>query len=316
MNVRLYVCMYVCMYVYMYVRMYVCIYVCMYVCTYVRMYIHMYVCMYVHMYVCMYVCIYVCICTYYLLLVASHEKCPRGFMDLNTITAKAPLGFEGFPSTVDELGSEIRIIPEMKFTCSGEITKIVVGARVRPKRDDHDGCYPQLQIWREADNKKDQIVFNLVSSHEIVLTEDDFNPSGYFKYYFSPHVPFQAGDAIGIYQPSDTSDVQLYYTTLFNTGPTTYTLDIPNGLPYRSTFDLNGQGVTPVEGQRLLLRPKTSMCVCNTNHVCATYTTDLLYISLFVCAFVCVCTYVCVHAYAYVVCDIIFVCERVCILWT
>lgn len=100
----------------------------------------------------------------------------------------------------------------MNFTCSGNITGVMVGAdiRWRPRN-----WYPEIQIWRNVMGT-DQFVRQ--ASEEIRLNPGDFSPDGVLQYkLFTPN-SYQSGDVLGVYQPSFiVSTARLYYTTSSNT---------------------------------------------------------------------------------------------------
>ena len=99
-----------------------------------------------------------------------------------------------------------RIIPGIKFTCTGTLTKWIIGAQQTLTQAIN---YPQLQIWRRrqgSSNTYDRTTFSDITA---LNTTDDLN-----VYEYIPNSPleFQTNDFLGLYQPrfSDTK-VVVYY---------------------------------------------------------------------------------------------------------
>ena len=175
-------------------------------------------------------------------------------MEFESLATKAGLGFSTNKSldyTVNLLGSEILLVPDMKFTCNAKIRGVYVTGRIKAFRDK----YPELQIWRK--NKGG--VFGLVSSQEIRLTPTNFSPKGYYYYIFNNSITFEKDDVIGIYQPSSSSSLQMaYYISSTDNVTTTYVLDIPENLPKTTSFNIQSSMVKSFENQILMLRPVIS----------------------------------------------------------
>ena len=175
-------------------------------------------------------------------------------MEFESLATKAGLGFstnESLHYTVKLLGSEIILIPDMKFTCNAKIKSVYVTGRIKVFRDK----YPELQIWRNSYRNKGD-VFGLVSSQEIRLTPNNFSPQGYYHYVFNNSIAFEKDDVIGIYQPSGSSSLQLaYYISSTGNVPTTYVLDIPENLSKTTSFNIQNSMVKSFENRVLMLRP-------------------------------------------------------------
>ena len=102
-----------------------------------------------------------------------------------------------------------RIIPGIKFTCTGTLTKWIIGAQRRLTQTTN---YLQLQIWRRRQwsfNKYNRTTFSNITA---LNTTDDLNV---YEYIPNPPLEFQANDILGLYQPliSDTEVVVYYQTT-------------------------------------------------------------------------------------------------------
>ena len=86
------------------------------------------------------------------------------------------------------------IIPEINFTCNGTIRTWIIGGQWRNNGENNI----ELQIWRRNENG----LCDKVESSEIHVTER--NATGLYWYHLPTHLPFQAGDILGFYQPSQS----------------------------------------------------------------------------------------------------------------
>ena len=127
-----------------------------------------------------------------------------------------------------------RISPGLKFTCTGTLTRWIIGARRTLTQPTN---YLQLQIWRRRQgpsNTYDRTTFSDITA---LNTTDDLNV---YEYIPNPPLQFRANDILGLYQPRirDTQ-VIVYYQT--RDGPQNFVRfyqDSP--LPTQST---TGRGV-------------------------------------------------------------------------
>ena len=98
-----------------------------------------------------------------------------------------------------------RIIPGIKFTCTGTLTKWIIGAQ---RRQTTNPRHLQLQIWRRqgSSNTYDRTNFSDITA---LNTTDDLNV---YEYIPNPPLEFQVNDILGLYQPRvrDT-EVVVYY---------------------------------------------------------------------------------------------------------
>ena len=141
------------------------------------------------------------------------------FMSYSAIKNKSPFCFDDPPNTVKPIGKGLYLMPHMNFTCSGKIKNILVGARIDSQIKDNSR--PQLQIWRPVVPcaEKSYCLINpqnfvtLVSSHSIDISGTFYSADAHFYYNFPEPIDFNAGDFIGFYQPSDESNVRMFYST-------------------------------------------------------------------------------------------------------
>ena len=99
-----------------------------------------------------------------------------------------------------------RIIPGIKFTCTGTLTKWIIGAQRRLRQPT---SYLQLQIWRRRQGSSDTYDRTNFSDITTLNATDDLNV---YEYVPNPPLEFQTNDILGLYQPSirDT-EVVVYY---------------------------------------------------------------------------------------------------------
>ena len=106
------------------------------------------------------------------------------------------------------LSNELRLFPGMNFTCSGQITGLLLRADIRWNTTIRNR-YPEVQIWRNVIGS-DQYIRQ--ASQEIRLNPGDFSPDGVLQYTLALPIAFQSGDVLGVYQPPEhESVVRLYY---------------------------------------------------------------------------------------------------------
>ena len=115
------------------------------------------------------------------------EGCGHGFMSAERM--KILLGVDSVGEEVTNNGRQ-QIIPDMKFTCNGIITKWIFGAYWG------DGTsYPELQLWREIGNDTYQKI------NGTLITIETESANGVYEYDNFPPIPFQAGDILGVFVP-------------------------------------------------------------------------------------------------------------------
>jgi len=98
-----------------------------------------------------------------------------------------------------------RIIPGIHFTCTGMLTKWIIGAqRTLTQTTSH----LQLQIWRQRSqttNTFDRTNFNDITD---LNTTNDLNV---YEYMPNPPLQFQADDLLGLFQPRRTDTQEVVY---------------------------------------------------------------------------------------------------------
>ena len=108
-----------------------------------------------------------------------------------------------------------RIIPGIKFTCTGTLTKWIIGAR---RTQANNPRHLQLQIWTQrqgSSNTYDRTTFSDITA---LNTTDDLNV---YEYIPNPPLEFQANDILGLHHPPyNETPVRVWYEV--GTGPWNY----------------------------------------------------------------------------------------------
>ena len=133
----------------------------------------------------------------------------QGFLNEEAVRIAAAVYATSDTYSIRTRQRQQRIIPGIKFTCTGTLTKWIIGAQ-RTVTEATNPRHPQLQIWRlrqGSTNSYDRT--NHFSDITELNTTDDLN-----VYEYIPNSPleFQANDILGLYQPriGDTQ-VEVYY---------------------------------------------------------------------------------------------------------
>lgn len=182
-------------------------------------------------------------------MLGGNSRCTEGFMDNESLKRKAAQGLGGVSNiyNVDLLRKDIRVIPDMKFTCNGTIRGLYLAGLVKLYSND---IYPELQIWR---NDPTNNVYQLVSSRKIKISPESIGNKVFFYYQFPSQIPFMENDFIGIYQPSANTTLQIAHYDSMN-APITHSLTEFNSK--LTTFNIASSGVTRIVGQSLLVNLK------------------------------------------------------------
>ena len=108
------------------------------------------------------------------------------------------------------------LFPAIQFTCSGFVTKWIVGARAKSGIvTDHELHTPEIQIWRRVGRN----TYTKIGS-TVLSTEATQPTANVYEYAVSP-LMFQEGDILGVYQPrEEDSQLVIYYQE--NSGPLNY----------------------------------------------------------------------------------------------
>ena len=129
------------------------------------------------------------------------RECTSGFIDRETPT----IGLQ-----VRSRPQQQQIIPQLNFTCNGSLTKWIFAASWNGGNG-HD-LYPDLQIWRPNGSG----TYMKVQNSTVNIAR---NLTNRYVYIPNPPIKFQAGDIIGIFQPSQARSrlyMQYYQGSLYS----------------------------------------------------------------------------------------------------
>ena len=106
--------------------------------------------------------------------------------------------------------AEQRIFPDINFTCSGNLTKWIVGGTVGNR------IGGEVQIWRRNIGSEND--YTKVDSS--VLPATNSNNDNVYEHIPDPPLEFQEGDILGVYQRGGGRRMRVYYQE--TTGPENY----------------------------------------------------------------------------------------------
>ena len=134
----------------------------------------------------------------------SGDGCAKGFPDMDLIIARAS------NITTGALTPGLSLLSA--FTCSGNLTGLVLGVDVRTENDAHD-LYPEIFLLRLAESDEPDGDYDTVSdsARTVRLTPANFSTSGAFDYTLDPPLEFANNDILAWNQPDlEKSVVRLY----------------------------------------------------------------------------------------------------------
>ena len=134
-------------------------------------------------------------------------QCVQGF--LNDEAVRIAVNVYA-PSDTYNIRSHVRqqrIIPGINFTCTGTLTKWIIGAK-RKLTEANSPQHLQLQIWRRqgSSNTYNRTTFSNITA---LNATGDLNV---YEYIPNPPLQFQPNDILGLYQPRlDNTEMEVYY---------------------------------------------------------------------------------------------------------
>ena len=149
----------------------------------------------------------------------------------------------------NKLDHELRVVPGLKFTCSGSITSLLLGGDVRTPVDNRVE-YPEVQIWRQG-TVFGAVVYTRQYRQTIELSPGNFSSDGLLRYNLTTPIPFENKNVFGVYHPlQNDSIVRLFY------------VDDPNApvseFLNNSNFYFIAPGLTPdLSSHHMLIYPVT-----------------------------------------------------------
>ena len=106
-----------------------------------------------------------------------------------------------------------RIFPDMHFSCSGLLTKWIIGGEQRSNKTPH----PELQLWRTTgEGSYNKTGISLISTLPSITSHTNV-----YEYILDPPLEFQEGDIFGLYKPKESESL-LNIFLQENSGPFAY----------------------------------------------------------------------------------------------
>ena len=183
--------------------------------------------------------------------------CSNGFLSLDNMN-------DLLLSTSDEFSftqhpQQQRILSGISFTCSGSITKWIIGAQRRYSTS--AVLYPDLQVWRcSVVEDKDDIDCDRVGNSTISGAVQVEGHPNVYQYTPDPPLEFESGDVFGLYQPDSlTSQLEVFFE---DTPPGGITIRV-EGLssPLTSINNTDALGIKD-DGGFPLITVETSKVIC------------------------------------------------------
>ena len=163
-----------------------------------------------------------------LLLLLASPQCVQGFFNEEAVKIAADVYATRDTYNVRRHLIQQRIIPGINFTCTGALTKWIIGAQQTPTQATN---HLQLQIWRRRQGSSSTYDRTTFSDITAVNATDDLNV---YEYIPNPPLQFQTNDILGLYQPwISNTQVLLYYQS--GGGPKNFAVFSWNPLTSRST---------------------------------------------------------------------------------
>ena len=174
-------------------------------------------------------------------------------MELELLKRRAEKIPGGGEDTGHGLHEEFRLIPFESFSCSGNMTGLLLVGTVRT--DGSRNRYPEIQIWRKIDHSNNTYTYSRQDSQEIRLNLGDFSPDGVLQYNLTTPISFHSGDVLGVYQPEHgRSVVRVYYDSSTST-----TYRVKNNPTSSITIPDSFSSSAFHENERILLSPISGM---------------------------------------------------------
>lgn len=116
-------------------------------------------------------------------------------------------------NNITERDSTQRIFPDMYFSCTGLVTKWIIGGEPGIPNDPA----PELQLWRKANGAN-----YMKSGFSLITSIPNRTPhNNVYEYVLDSPLEFQKGDIFGLYKPrEDQSVLNIFFQG--NNGPFAY----------------------------------------------------------------------------------------------
>ena len=156
------------------------------------------------------------------------------------------------PLNNNKMGSGMWIMPSYYFSCSGNITSLLLGGDLRLDEDDH----PTISLWSRQQGGS--TIYNKVASSDRTLSLDPYNfsTSGPLLYHLSEPLQFESGQVLGLRHYDDSGILRLYY---IDNSDQSMIYKFKNNFINSNTIDTSQRtNVNNVEHKEVLIYPKTS----------------------------------------------------------
>ena len=157
--------------------------------------------------------------------IAQDTQCTERFMELSLLTYRAGQIPDG-ERLMTHLDNEIRLLPNITFTCPTVITSLALGIDVRRETGNHNQ-YPSVVLVRSTDDIEG---YRLLTEQTIYYTPDNVSTNGVYNYPLDPPISVNVGDILGIRAPGQEpgSAVRIYYELVSNLNYITITVKDQN----------------------------------------------------------------------------------------
>ena len=141
--------------------------------------------------------------------VTGPAGCSKGFLSLDNINDL--LLSESDVFSFKQHPQEQRILSGISFTCSGSVTKWIIGAQRKPSIT--AVLHPDLQVWRcSVLVDKDNIDCDREGNSTISGAVQVEGHPNVYQYTPDPPLEFESGDVFGLYQPDSlTSQLEVVF---------------------------------------------------------------------------------------------------------
>ena len=153
----------------------------------------------------------------------------------------------------EKLGKDMWIMTSYSFTCSGNITSLLLGGDLRLNED----YYPIISLWSRQGGST---IYNKVAGSDRTLSLDPYNfsTSGPLLYHLSEPLQFESGQVLGLRHYDNSGILRLYY--IDNSLSMIY--KFKNDFINSNTIDISkikgmDAQVNNVEHKQVLIYPKT-----------------------------------------------------------
>ena len=161
------------------------------------------------------------------ILLTGNPECSSGFLKKEALEMVVHDHLAVLHSlTSTNSGEELRLFPDMRFTCEATITRLTVGMDVT---EEGLSAVPEVQIWRPQEGSSD--TYTRVESTRLSLNSMQEVPLQPGVYSLETSKAVKSGDILGVFYPSGRN-VQLH--SLADYGSTVFSQHV--GLSSPDTF--------------------------------------------------------------------------------